>query len=125
MRALKTSELNHIRNTAQAILTDYCTIQTATETDDDMGGFETSYSNAYTDVPCKLETGASGSPRANEGDRFTVADGWVLRLKHTQAIESGNRVVIGSETYEVISVEDAHTWVTVKRAMLKRISFDG
>lgn len=90
-----------------------------------MGGFEDSYADTYTNVPCKLAPPSPGTSRENEANRFTVATGWELRLKQSQVIESGYRVVVASHTYEVLSIEDDHQWATVKIARLKRIDFDG
>lgn len=119
------AELTALQSTAEAILTQRCTIQTPTETDDDMGGFEDSYANTYTNVLCKLAPPSLGNSRENEANRFTIVTSWILRVKQSQAIESGNRVVVASKIYEVLSVEDDHTWATIKLARLKRIDFDG
>lgn len=125
MRPMTTAELTSLRKTAQVILDQTCTIQTQTETDDDMGGFEDSYANTYTNVPCKLAPPSPGMSRENEANRFTVATGWELRLYQSQVIESGYRAVVASHTYEVLNVEDDHQWATVKIARLRRIDFDG
>lgn len=125
MRPITTAELTSLRKTATAILDQTCTIQVPTEADDDMGGFEASYASTYTNVPCKLSSPSPGESRENEGERFAVAVIWWLRVKQSQPIESGYRVVVASHTYEVMNVEDDHQWATIKRARLRRINFDG
>lgn len=119
--AIGALELESLRNAQESILTDTCTIQTVSQSSDGLGGFTDTWANTYTLVPCKLAPLGAGSGREDEGAAFVVGAGWVLRLHWDQAISSGNRVVLGGDTYEILSVEDDHTIRTARRARLKRI----
>lgn len=120
MRPISDGELARQRVEAESILVELCTIQTVSRVSDGAGGSDDTYNDTYTNVPCKLFP-KTATVKPEQGEEFTVINGWGLRVYVTQPIEPVNRVVIDSETYLVISVADEHTWNTVKLVDMKRI----
>jgi hypothetical protein len=116
---LNASELTSMRDLAETMLPSTCSIQTLTRTSDGMGGFTNSWANTYTSIPCKLSAGPG--PTAEYGAQFQVHSEWTLSVAFDQAIVGGNRVVLNSDTFEVVRVKDDHDFRILRRAELKRV----
>jgi len=117
---LTAHELSDMRDDAELLLPSTCTILELTTTPDDMGGYTQSWGTAGTAISCRLDA-MSATMRAHaEADQFTVHSGWVLFVPYDQAIATGNRVVISSDTYNVMGVDDDHDWRALRRAFLDR-----
>jgi head-tail adaptor len=117
---LTASELAALRAAAEAWLQSTCTIQAKTEAVDATGGITATWADTYTGIACRLDPLSPGS----ETVRNFALEGqsaWMLYLKYDQAITLENRVVYGSNTYEVRAVQDKHGYITVTRAVLVKV----
>ena len=119
MTALTERELELMRHEATDWLPDLCTVQTRATAPDGQGGVTETWASA-TNVPCKLNV-ATLRNAGRFGEQFGMHVNFVLSVRHDQAIASGNRVVLNSDTYEVIAVDDDHTYRPLRRAYLRRI----
>jgi hypothetical protein len=120
---LTTGELDRIRTDYETqILDSTCTIQTKTETSDGMGGHYDTWANTYTSVPCRLGVRTSAGNLSEAGAREVFPDEYTLNVHWDQTIAEGNRVVIGSTTYEVVHVKDTSVqWVGLRAATVKEL----
>jgi hypothetical protein len=114
---LSDKDLADMRNTIEDnLLPDTCYILTATSTSDGAGGFTDSWGTVT--VSCRLDT---------QHGRYTDLDGGlqtykklVLSLPYDTTISEANRVQYGSNTYQVVSVNEG-SWLAVKRAEVEKI----
>lgn len=116
---LTADQLASMKVTQGAALNTTCTIKQRTFSADTVGGRTESEANRATNVACRL-----GPYRApTEGvvaEQLAGHEAFVLTLPAGQAIEVTDRVVIGSDSYEVVGVESAGTWETARRVILAR-----
>jgi head-tail adaptor len=115
---LSAHDIELMRHTIADNLGDLATVQTRTDTVDGFGGVTSTWANTYTNVPCRIAPQVKSTETA--GNKYQVVTGWVLTVRHDQAIAPGNRVVKGSDTYQVLSVEDDRTDRVCRRAYLRR-----
>jgi head-tail adaptor len=113
-------EIAAMRADALGVLGDTCTVQTPTEAVDAYGSTSISWAST-TNVACKLAPLSLRDQTSQAGAGYTAIANYALTLPFDQAISSGCRVVHESRTYEVIRVEDTHTWRAVRRAYLRRM----
>ena len=121
MPALTTTELAAFRTHAEELLTDTCTIQQVTRTADSIGGWSESWTNRGTAISCRLAQHITRSERDSMGvGRLQESQYWTLSLAHSQTIAVTDRVVVDSETYEVVALNDDDTERVLTRATLRR-----
>ena len=111
-------DLHLMRHTMADNLGDLCSVQIYTDVVDGAGGMTRSWSNAYTNVPCRLAP--QTKTVQTTGDQYQAVTGWVLTLRYDQAIAAGDRVVKASDTFDVLAVEDDRTGRVCRRAYLRR-----
>ena len=120
MRTLTADQLSRMRDTQEGALPDTCTIQYPTVTADGIGQPVKSWSNRATGVECRI------APRTIRerilGSRETPVGEWVLTVPCDQTIETGDRVVYSSRTFEVVGVEKDESWELVTRAGLMEVT---
>lgn len=119
MSFLTDQELTEIRAEVEKVLPDTCTIQTETLTSDGGGGGTVSWTDAATSVACKLVAKTAGVADL-EGGRINYHTDWLVRLPYDQSVAVGQRIVIGGDNYEVMSVEDDHSWRALRSAYCRR-----
>ncbi len=119
MRAITSGELERARHEAEAKLISTCTIQTATTTQSS-GSWVVSYADTYTSVPCYLASNSLAGQMDTSGERLKVLSSWILSLHWDQAIAPGNRVVLNSDTFDVVGVVDDSDNRILRRAALAR-----
>lgn len=121
MRAVTSGELSRMRDDAESRLSDTCTIQTRSTVADGSGGVTETWANTYTSTPCYLSKTSIGAGAPAQGGKFTIHTAWTLAVAYDQAIAAGNRVVMGGDTYEVVSVGDDDTERALRVANIARI----
>ena len=115
------AELRRMRAAATLMLPAACTIQVRSTATDGMGGITETWSNTYTNVPCKLDPVKSMNVLVRLGEQAQTHTPWVLSVDYGQAIGTGNRVVLNGDTFEVLNVEDAHSYRILRRAYVRRV----
>lgn len=124
MNTPSSADIARMKATAQAILTQTCSIARPTETADGQGGWTKGSSAVASDVACRLavrQNAVIGSEIGQQSGRVVATIEYTLKLKDTQDIEPDDLVTIGGETYRVESVWDEHQWETVKRCKVTRV----
>lgn len=116
---LTAGELVDLRAQAEASFDQTCTIQQATQTNT-KGSVEESFSNRATGVACRLAPDQRPREYTLGMGRVSVSE-FILTIPWDQAIEPSDRVVVSSETYEVLGVADDHSYRTARRAYLARV----
>jgi hypothetical protein len=121
MTELTTQELTDMRVIADDFFPDVCAIRTPAITIGAMGGITTAWDNTYTDVACRLDPESGGSEAvvnlALEGKST-----WILNIPFDQAIEIDYKVRHQSLEYDIVRINDTHSYSTIRRALLTRVN---
>lgn len=118
---LSAAEMAVIRETAELAMPDTCTIQTRTETNT-KGSVVVSYASTYTGVKCRVMPVNRSTDESVIGLKITDQAEYVLTVPWDQAIAAQDRIVFGTDTYEVIQVHDQHSYRTARRASLRLLN---
>lgn len=121
MLILSSEELTSLKSAVEDHFPDTCIIQTVTESVDATGGVVHTWANTYTGIACRLDQGFGfGSENVNDAalEGKSIYD---LSLPSAQAISLEDRVIFNSKTYDVASVQDAHSDEIVRKARLVRV----
>lgn len=124
MRDLTATELTRMRDTQESAFPSTCTIQEPVESQDSIGQPIISWVARASDVECRL------NPRETSqvvmelalGNRDTPVSEWVLTVAWDQTILTGDRVVYGTRTFEVVSAEVGESWKVATRAGLLEVT---
>jgi len=116
---LTAAEIAAMQDTQKAALPDTCTIKTRTLTPDGVGGYAETWTDLASNVACRL-TPMTDPTEAIVADRFRGRALWTLTLAEGQAISHNDRVVVGSDTYEVAGVREGGNWRTATRVIVAR-----
>ena len=98
-----------------SLLNKSCSIQVKTETQDGAGQMQESWTNAYTNVNCRLDT--AGGAKTSIPQLIYEKATHILFMRVISGFKfssKDNRVTIGSTDYEILLVSDAaghgHHW---------------
>lgn len=116
---LTAAEITAMQDTQKAALPDTCTIKTRTLTPDGLGGYAETWTDRASNVACRLTPEADPTEDV-VADRFRGRALWTLTLADGQAISHDDRVVVGSDTYEVAGVREGGAWRTATRLIVAR-----
>ncbi len=116
---LTTAEIAAMQATQSAALPDTCTIKTRTLAPDGLGGYTESWTDRASNVACRLTPEADPTEDV-VADRFRGRALWTLTLPNGQDISHDDRVVVGSDTYEVAGVREGGAWRTATRVVVAR-----
>ena len=88
------------------LLNTTCTIQSLTKSHDEDSGQETeSWADSATNVKCRIDQAKGGEVRAATSIYEKATH--ILFIKNRTISEETNRIVIGSETFNILLVADA------------------
>lgn len=116
---LTVNELTYMRAEAEQAMPDSVHIQRQSRVGDGQGGFTIDWGNVYQNVPARLT--AKGGRESTALDREDSQVDFVLTVAYDQSIETSDRVVHASGTYEVQSVDDGKSWAVVTRCQMRRL----
>ena len=118
---ITTAELASMRAASDAMLPGTCTISRPTASRTASGAPKNTYSDLATGVACRMDEPIQTTGEGEVLDRVGVIARWVMHFKYNQDITVKDRVVFGSNTYEVIEVLDSSSWLISRRAQVVRI----
>jgi head-tail adaptor len=111
-------ELIYMQTTIESLLPGTCAVLTGTSTADGFGGVTFAWGTTTT-YTCRLD--ARGGKDALAAGEIQPFHQYVLTLPHSAVITEANRVVVSSETYNVVSVDANKSWAACVRAIVERI----
>jgi hypothetical protein len=119
---LSAGELAQMRHTVSHGLPDLCTVKRVVLSPDGQGGYVETWATLYSSVPCRLRPAPVGARTGQDvAGQWQVASAWYLVVAYDQALASGDRVVLGGDTYHVISVDDDMSERVLRTAYLRRV----
>lgn len=116
------AELADLRSEQNAAMPDTCVISRPTLSQNDIGEETSSYATSST-VACRLaaRTAASYDTERTIGDQWSAFHRWDLTVPYGTDIQTTDRVVIGSRTFEIDSVDAGASYATAIRALVTEI----
>ncbi len=116
------TDINHIQIEAESVLPDFCTIQTVTTASDGQGGNPPTFSDTYTDVPCRLSpfTRRQIDEMEIRGQIMTRRPFWLM-ISKDQTIGVKDKVVKAAITYEVSYIDDGKSYAATRRVQITRV----
>jgi hypothetical protein len=115
------TELAQLRAIADDWLPDTCTVQVPTATVDALGGVSVSFASTYTGVACRIDPASDGNEQvknyALEGRTLYAAS-----FKYDATLSTTYRVIHSGITYEIVSIIENNSMLTLKRALLVRLN---
>lgn len=116
--SLSTKDLETIRDSIETLLPQTCHILSLTGTLDGQGGFTESWGTATASVKCRLDAARVGREELVAAN-LQPFSAWTLTVPHDTTITAANRVEVGSDTFNVISVDNGKSWIGSLRCLLE------
>lgn len=121
MAFLSANDLAMMRAAQVSALPDTCSILRSAPGWNEIGEGTLGWSTVGTAVPCRVRlSNVLRRLEAIGGQAQAVAD-WVVTLAYDEDVRSGDRLTVGGDTYDVISVNVDESWRTAVRAECKRV----
>lgn len=120
------AEIAQARADLAGLLPDTCTIQQATVTSDGGGGQTRSWTDLATDVACRLSPAVAPASSSRStgtaliGDRLEPTTTHIITLTAGTTIATGDRVIIGATTFEVLVVADGGAWELARHVQARK-----
>ena len=119
---LSARELALMRQTVAGGLPDLCTVKRLVLSPDGQGGYTETWSTVYSSVPCRLKPAGQGTRAGVQpGGQWHVASAWTLTIRYDQPLSTGERVVMGGDTFLVLGVDDDQSERVHRQAYLRRL----
>jgi len=112
------AELTSMRATLAELMPDSCAILSVTNTPDGQGGQTQTWGTVTASVQCRLDP--FRGKEVMVGDARQPFNGYVLTLPHDTTITAANRVILGTSTYNVTSVDLNKSWAITRRAYVEK-----
>lgn len=121
MGLLTDSDLSYLRTAIADMFPDTCTILSEALSADGQGGQTSTWGTVSQNVACRLDeqTQFSRNQLVPSGGGLRESHRYMLSLPYDTTINAHDRVEIGSNTYNVISVNVDVSWIGVVRAVLE------
>ncbi len=113
------NEIERMRSDLEQLLPDTCSILGVTRLADGQGGFTESWGTVASNIACRLDN--INSREQLVADAIQPFSRWWLTLPYGTNISTANRIVIGSEQYSIIGMDDAKSWALNIRLLVERI----
>ena len=112
-----------MRSVQNEALPDTGTILRGTSTVNEIGEATLTWGTVASSVACRLMPPGRGRQSGLDvvNDQSTLVANWVVTLGHDKNVATGDRIVIGGGTYDVIAVTDEFEWRTAVRADCRRL----
>ena len=118
MSMLSTSHLNYMRDVLEQLMPDTCNILSVTRTSDGQGGMIDTWGTASASVICRLD--AMQGSEIPVGGAIQPFRAYILTLPWDTTIAEANRIEVGTEVFNIKSVDKQKSWAATRRALLER-----
>lgn len=119
---LTATELADMRAVQELAFPDTGTILRGTSSHNEIGEAVMAWGTVASNLAMRLMPEARRQANLDVvNDQATLVTDWVVTIAYGGDIVTGDRVVVGAGTYDVIAVTDEFTWRTAVRAECKRI----
>ena len=118
MTWLSSDDLEYMRDCIESLLPGTAYLLSLTVGSDGYGGITETWGTAGT-VACRIDSKTISEP--TQGGAIQPQHGFVLTVPHDTTITEAYRVVVGSETYTVTSVDSDKSWNACIRKYLERV----
>lgn len=115
---MNTKYLARLRKVAERNMAATATIKRLTKISDGAGGYSQSWATASSPA-CAAST-QMGQAEQQLAARLSIVNAWVVRLPAATDVRPADRLVIGSDTLEVVHAS-AGTWETVRMVLCRQI----
>lgn len=124
MALLSAADLAFMQGVVVTSLPDTCSIQRPTNTDDGAGGHTTSWVTVQSGIACRIEaySGRKGGDEDVVNARFESVMWWRVHLPAATDVRITDRILSGSHTFEVKSVDGPRSWETQRDAYCVEIT---
>jgi hypothetical protein len=114
-------ELTSMRAAFQELLPDTCNILSITRTSDSAGGWSEAAGTVASNVPCRIDFAKGYGKEAVSNSSLTPYKSGTLSLAWDQTITTAHQVQMGTVVYNVTGVNDAASWILIKRCSVERV----
>jgi hypothetical protein len=121
MALVSANDLAMMRAAQVNALPDTCTIQRATSGHNTIGEGTLAWSTVGTAIACRVRPANRITDLTEMGGQQTAVANWMATLAHNQDVQDGDRLIMGSDTYEVLNSQRDESWVTAVRCEMRRI----
>lgn len=122
MGLLTLNDVAIMRDVIEEMLPDVCNILSESLASDGQGGATSTYGTIAARVPCRLDaSNLQSNTLAVVAGAQREKHAYQLSVPYDTDISVGNHVEIGSEVYNVLSVNAGASWMAVGRATLEII----
>jgi len=115
MMLLTAAELASMRATQALAWPDVATHLTPTSTANALGEAVIAWGTAGTAIPCRLAPVQAQTRISSVATETVTLPNWVVTMAYSGTVHAGDRLAIGSRTYEVLAVADGFNWRTALR----------
>ena len=115
---MNTTTLARLRAVANANMNVTATVSRVTRASDGMGGWTETWATAATLACRRVSTLSQAEQRIAE--RLAVVRPWVVQVAALSDVQEADRLVIGSDTLEVVHVAQS-SWEAVRRVLCSEI----
>lgn len=118
--SLTSAEIASMRaDLEDTVLPDTCDILSVTRTSDGQGGWTDAWATATEDVACRIDF--RGGVESIAGAAVQPFSGYVLTVPHDTTLTTAHRIYHGTIYYNVIEVDNSHSWQLFLRARLEKV----
>jgi len=118
---LTSKELTDMRASLDLLMPDTCNILSRTDTADGQGGFTTTWGTATASVSCRLDKRSGALEEELMAASIQPFTSWMLTVPDETTITEAHRVEVGSNTFNVTSVDDGKSWKGSVRCQLEKV----
>lgn len=118
---LTAAELADMRDVQELAFPDTGTILRGTSSHNDIGEAVITWGTVASNLAMRLMPASRQSNLDVVNDQTTLVANWVVTIAYDGDIVTGDRVIVGAGTYDVVSVTDEFAWRTAVRADCRRL----
>jgi SPP1 family predicted phage head-tail adaptor len=118
-KLIQGNDLAYMRQETRQAMPDLVDIQRKSLVSDKQGGYTETWANAYQNIAGRIAS--NGGSETLENNRRDPQLDFTLTVAYDQSVDSADRVVHSSGTYEVQTVDTGKSWATTKRCKMRQL----